>query len=93
MTNAEDLYSWKYLLIRVHLFGKSLSKHSIRAYIELYREVSASFKAIARKVYIPIYYLRKFKLILNLAYIIRRSRRKFHGENLEIRNRKFNFEV
>jgi hypothetical protein len=61
--------------------------------MELCREVGALFEAVAGKVYIPIYYLRIFKLIPNLACIVRRSRRKFHGENLEIRNRKFNFEV
>jgi hypothetical protein len=93
VTNAEDPYSWKYLPTRAHLFGKSLSKHSIGAYIELCREVGASFEAVARKVCIPIYYLRRFKLIPNLAYIVCRSRRKFHGENLGIRNRKFNIEV
>ena len=61
--------------------------------MELCREVGASFKAVAGKVYIPIYYLGRFKLIPNLACIVRRSRRKFHGENLGIRNRKFDLEV
>jgi hypothetical protein len=51
MTNAEDPYSWKYLQTRAHLFEKSLSKHSIGAYIELCREVGASFEAVAGKVY------------------------------------------
>ncbi|KAF8862714.1 hypothetical protein BDZ45DRAFT_739028 [Acephala macrosclerotiorum] len=49
MTNAEDPYSWKYLPTRAHLFEKSLSKHSIGAYMELCREVGASFEAVAGK--------------------------------------------
>jgi hypothetical protein len=55
MTNTEDPYSWKFLPTRAHLFEKSLSKHSIGAYIELCREVGASFEAVAGKVRIPIY--------------------------------------
>jgi hypothetical protein len=50
MTNKKDPYSWKYLLVRAHLFKKSLNKHSIRVYIELYYKVGISFKAIAGKV-------------------------------------------
>ena len=92
MTNTEDQYSWKYLPTRAHLFEKSLSKHSIGAYIELCREVGASFEAVAGKVYIPIHYLRRFQLIPGLAYIVHKSQRKFHGENLGIRDRKFNLE-
>lgn len=31
-----------------HLFGKQLSKHSIGAYMELFREVGSSFEAVVR---------------------------------------------
>jgi hypothetical protein len=50
MTNEDDPYSWKYLPTRGHLFKKSLSKHSIGAYVELCREVGISFEAVAGKV-------------------------------------------
>ncbi|KAF8856264.1 hypothetical protein BDZ45DRAFT_804288 [Acephala macrosclerotiorum] len=49
ITNEEDPYSWKYLPTRAHLFQKSLSKHSIGAYMELCREVDISFEAVAGK--------------------------------------------
>lgn len=42
---SEDDYAWTALPEKENLFTKQLSKHSIRAYMELCREVSKSFKA------------------------------------------------
>jgi hypothetical protein len=51
ITRIEDPYSWQSLPTRTYLFEKNLSKHSIGAYMELYREVSVSFKAMAKEVH------------------------------------------
>jgi hypothetical protein len=41
----EDGYEWKPLPGKEDLFAKPLSKHSIGAYMELYRGVGVSFEA------------------------------------------------
>ena len=46
ITNADDSYKWQALPEKQHLFKKQLSKHSIGAYRELYREVGVSFEAV-----------------------------------------------
>jgi Skp family chaperone for outer membrane proteins len=46
ITGIDDPYTWKVLPGKEHLFGKHLSKHSIRAYMELWREVGISFEAV-----------------------------------------------
>jgi TolA-binding protein len=46
ITTRDDPYSWKVLPGREHLFAKQMSKHSIGAYMELFREVGASFEAV-----------------------------------------------
>jgi hypothetical protein len=46
ITTADDLYSWKVLPGKEHLFEKQLSKHSIGAYMELFRDVGDSFEAV-----------------------------------------------
>jgi hypothetical protein len=46
ITTKDDLYSWKILPGKEHLFEKQLSKHSIGAYMELFREVGVSFEAV-----------------------------------------------
>jgi hypothetical protein len=46
ITTNDDLYSWKVLPGKEHLFEKQLSKHSIGAYMELFREVGVSFEAV-----------------------------------------------
>ncbi|OCL09439.1 hypothetical protein AOQ84DRAFT_404617 [Glonium stellatum] len=51
ITRVEDSYFWQSLPARAYLFKKNLSKHSIGAYIKLYREVGISFKAVAKDVY------------------------------------------
>jgi hypothetical protein len=50
ITRVEDPYSWQSLPARTYLFEKNLSKYSIRAYIELCREVSISFETIAKEI-------------------------------------------
>ena len=44
ITGADDPYAWKVLPEKEHLFKKS--KHSIGAYMELWREVGVSFEAL-----------------------------------------------
>lgn len=44
--NKNDLYIQQILLEKKHLFREYLSKYSIRAYRELYREVGVLFEAI-----------------------------------------------
>src|SRR5436190_4013832 len=46
ITGADDPYAWKVLPGKEHLFKKHLSKHSIGAYMELWREVGISFEAV-----------------------------------------------
>jgi hypothetical protein len=46
ITAVEDLYRWKFLPGKEHLFEKQLSKHSIGAYMELFRDVGISFEAV-----------------------------------------------
>ena len=46
ITDVDDSYAWKVLPEKKHLFTKHLSKHSIRAYMELWREVGISFEAV-----------------------------------------------
>jgi hypothetical protein len=46
ITTSDDQYSWKVLPGKEHLFRKQLSKHSTGAYMELFREVGASFEAV-----------------------------------------------
>lgn len=46
ITSKDDPYCWKILPGKEHLFQKQLSKHSIGAYMELFREVGASFEAV-----------------------------------------------
>ena len=47
--DVQDGYIWNVLPERQHLFTKQLSKHSIGAYMELYREVGKSFETVAQK--------------------------------------------
>jgi hypothetical protein len=47
--DIQDGYMWNALLERQHLFTKQLSKHSVRAYMELCREVGKSFEAVAQE--------------------------------------------
>lgn len=46
--DPQDGYLWSVLPERRHLFTKQLSKHSVGAYMELYREVGKSFEAVAQ---------------------------------------------
>ena len=46
ITGADDPYAWKVLPEKEHLFKKHLSKHSIGAYVELWREVRVPFEAM-----------------------------------------------
>jgi hypothetical protein len=46
ITGAEDPYAWKVLPEKKHLFEKHMSKHSIGAYMELWRGVGVSFEAV-----------------------------------------------
>src|SRR5439155_25578914 len=46
ITGVDDSYTWKVLPEKKHLFKKHLSKHSIGAYMELWREVGISFEAV-----------------------------------------------
>jgi hypothetical protein len=48
--DVQNGYMWNALPERQHLFTKHLSKHSIGAYMELYREVGKSFEAVALDV-------------------------------------------
>lgn len=45
--DEQDGYGWAVLPASEHLFRKQLSKHSVRAYMELCREVGKSFEAVA----------------------------------------------
>jgi len=49
-TTTEDQYRWKILPGKEHLFQKQMSKHSIGAYMELFREVGKSFEAVPSTV-------------------------------------------
>lgn len=44
---AEDKYTWVPQPGKEHLFDKQLSKHSIRAYMELCQDVDETFEAVA----------------------------------------------
>ena len=46
ITTADDVYAWRFLPGKQHLFDKHLSKHSVGAYRELCREVGISFEAV-----------------------------------------------
>jgi hypothetical protein len=46
ITSTDDPYTWKALPGKEHLFKKQLSKLSIGAYMELWREVGVSFEAV-----------------------------------------------
>ncbi|KAI9764361.1 MAG: hypothetical protein M1840_008499 [Geoglossum simile] len=46
ITSTDDPYTWKTLPGKEHLFKKQLSKLSIGAYMELWREVGVSFEAV-----------------------------------------------
>ena len=46
ITGVNDLYTWKILAEKEHLFKRVLCKHSIRAYRELCRGVGVSSEAI-----------------------------------------------
>ena len=46
LISVDNPYAWQVLPEKHHLFKKQLSKHSIGAYRELYREVGISFEAI-----------------------------------------------
>jgi hypothetical protein len=46
--SIEDGYKWRILPERQHLFIKQLNKHSVGAYMELYREVGKFFKAVTQ---------------------------------------------
>ena len=46
ITSADDLYAWRFLPEKQHLFRKHLSKHSVGAYRELCREIDVSFEAV-----------------------------------------------
>ncbi|KAI9860586.1 MAG: hypothetical protein M1813_006010 [Trichoglossum hirsutum] len=46
VTSIDDPYAWKALPGKERLFKKQLSKHSIEAYMELWREVGVSFEAV-----------------------------------------------
>jgi hypothetical protein len=50
ITGAEDPYAWKVLPEKEHLFKKHMSKHSIGAYMELWRNVGVSFEAVLAAV-------------------------------------------
>jgi hypothetical protein len=47
ITTKDDLYTWKTLPDKQHLFKKHLSKPSIGAYREHCREVGVSFEALS----------------------------------------------
>ena len=47
--DVQDGYMWNTLSERQYLFTKQLSKHSVGAYLELYREVGESFEAVTQK--------------------------------------------
>lgn len=47
--NVEDGYIWVRQPESEHLFSRQMSKHSIRAYMELYQEVGSSFNAALRR--------------------------------------------
>lgn len=45
--HLNDFYQWIYLLKKDYLFYKSLNKHLIKAYINLYNAVNVCIKAIS----------------------------------------------
>ncbi|KAF2182670.1 hypothetical protein K469DRAFT_669658 [Zopfia rhizophila CBS 207.26] len=50
ITGPDDPYEWSYLHEKRHLFEKHLSKHTLRAYLELYNGVGKSFEAVSTNV-------------------------------------------
>lgn len=46
--DVDEGYSWAYVPEKSHLFAKPLSKLSVGAYMELYREVGTSFEAVGQ---------------------------------------------
>lgn len=50
LTSSEDAYYWSALPNSQHLFHKQLSKHSLRAYQEIYKNVGLTFEAVSRSV-------------------------------------------
>lgn len=46
ITGPEDLYRWSRLVSSDHLFARHLSKHSIGAYSELYKNLEKTFEAV-----------------------------------------------
>jgi hypothetical protein len=46
ITSVDDLYVWRFLPEKQHLFRKHLSKHSVKTYKELCREIDVSFEAV-----------------------------------------------
>lgn len=46
ITRPDDPYKWNYLPEKDYLFRKPLSKHSIRAYTDLYNAVGVSIEAV-----------------------------------------------
>jgi hypothetical protein len=46
ITSGADPYSWKVLDRKEYLFVKQISKPSIWAYMELFREIGVSFEAV-----------------------------------------------
>ena len=94
ITRVEDPYSWQSLPARTHLFEKNLSKHSIRAYVELCREVSISFKAVAKEVR-KLIVTRSIKLMPALEYSFTRLAANFTNRirELEAENSRLTCEV
>ncbi|PVH67456.1 hypothetical protein DL98DRAFT_507700 [Cadophora sp. DSE1049] len=46
VTGADDLYTWKVLPHKKHLFSKNISDHSIGAYKELCEGIDSAFEAV-----------------------------------------------
>ncbi|KAH6665233.1 hypothetical protein B0J14DRAFT_660920 [Halenospora varia] len=46
VTGADDLYTWKVLPQKKHLFSKNISDHSIGAYKELCEGIDSAFEAV-----------------------------------------------
>lgn len=46
MPGIDDLYCWKFLPEKQHLFSKNMSDHSTGAYKELWKGVGITFEAI-----------------------------------------------
>ena len=49
VTGADDLYTWKVLPQKKHLFSKNISDHSIGAYKELCEGIDSAFEAVPTK--------------------------------------------